>query len=227
MMIFSLGAVPVVIVIWVIAHFAERWFPQLAGQPIISWTTGISAIVVGGIADLVGLKARLFFLPIWLIGLGIVCLQLGWPGTVLLVVIAAASVAWLFRWGNKKEREDWEKAQQELIASTAPAPGVSEREFWEWVKARLFLPISMKFTPQLCEHNLCVLRVIKTTGPRLTPEEEGKLELLEEFLVNVRSATNPVEGDLKRQTDVTEVVDKRLGKAIADARKPAVPPPIS
>jgi len=226
MVIFNLWAVPVVIVILVIVQVAERFFPQLAGEPIMSWTYGISAIVVGGIADLVGLRARLFFLPVWLIGIGIICFQIGWPGTILLIVITIAGIAWIFRSGKKKEVQDWEAAQRELMKSTAPAPGVSEREFWEWVKARLYLPIWMKFTPQLCEHDLCVLRVIRTSGPLLTEEENVKISTLQDFLMRSKAESKPLEIVPELQAAVTDVVDKRLHKAIADARKPAVPPRI-
>ena len=226
MVIFNLWAVPVVIVILVILHFAERFFPQLAGQPIISWTTGITAIVVGGISDLLGLKARLFFLPIWLLGVAIVCLQIGWPGTVLLIVVAIAGIAWIFRSGKKKEVEDWEKAQQELMRSTSPPAGASEVEFWVWVKARLYLPIWMKFTPQLCEHNLCVLQVIKTSESPLTEEENAKISTLDNFLMRGKVASKPLEIEPELQKAVTDVIDKRVRKAIADPR-PAVPPPIA
>lgn len=227
MVIFNLWAVPAVIVILVVMHFAQRFFPQLANQSILSWPTGITAIVVGGIFDLVGLKARLFFLPVWLIGIGIICLQMGWSGTVLLIVIAAAGIAWIFRSGRKKEREDWEKAQQELVRSTSPPAGATEREFWEWVKARLYLPIWMKFTPQLCDHNLCVLRVIKASGPPLTEEERVKLSTLDDFLMRGKGASKPLGIEPELQKAVTDVVDKRLRKAIADTRMPATPPRIS
>jgi hypothetical protein len=226
MVIFNLWAVPAVIVILVIMHFAARFFPQLADQSIISWPTGIIAIVVGGIFDLVGLKARLFFLPIWLIGVVIVCIQIGWPGTVLLIVIAIAGVAWIFRSGRKKEREDWEKAQQELMRSTSPPAGATERELWEWVKARLFLPLSMRFTPQICDHNLCVVRVIKTSGPALTEEETAKISTLEDFLMRSKGESKPLQIEPELQKAVTDVVDKRLRKATADEHKPAVPPKI-
>jgi hypothetical protein len=47
---------------------------------LTGWTTGIVSTIVGAICEVVGIKARVFLLPIWMIGLGIICFNLGWPG---------------------------------------------------------------------------------------------------------------------------------------------------
>jgi hypothetical protein len=226
MVIFNLWAVPVGIVILVVVQVTEHLLPQMATDARKGWTYGIAAIVVGGISDLVGLKARLFFLPVWLIGIAIICFQIGWPGTVLFVVLAIAGMAWMFRAGKKKEVQDWETAQQELAKSTSPRKAASEREFWEWVKARLCLPVWMKFTPQLCDHNLCVLQAIKTSGPPLTTDEDAKITELENFLKRAQSAAQPVGSEVNLQTPVEALVDKRLRTAKSDVPlQPASLPP--
>ena len=229
MVIFNLWAIPVGIVILLIVYGLEYFFPQIATEARRTWTAGIAAVVVGGISDLVGLKARLFFLPVWLIGIAIICFQIGWPGTILLVVIAIAGVTWMFRAGKKKEVKDWETAQQELLKSTSPPKGgTSEREFWEWVKARLCLPVWMKFTPKLCDHNLCVLQAIKTSGPPLTADEAAKITELENFLKRAQGAAQPVGSEVNLQTVVEALIDKRLRTAKSDAplQPASIPPPI-
>lgn len=91
---------------------------------------------------------------------------------------------------------------------------MSEREFWEWVKARLCVPVWMKFTPQLCDHNLGVLQTIKTSGPPLTVDEFAKIAELESFLKRARGAAQPVGSEVNLQTAVEALIDKRLRAAL-------------
>ena len=69
-------------------------WPALAGDALDGWTIGVVTTVIGGAAELVGVRARLFFVPIWLIGVGVVSYQLGLIGTVVFVVIVVAGAVW-------------------------------------------------------------------------------------------------------------------------------------
>jgi hypothetical protein len=96
------------------------------------------------------------------------------------------------------------------MKSTPPPGGTSEREFWEWVKARLCVPMWMKFTPQLCDHNLYVLQAIKNSGLPLTADEAAKITELEDFLRRAQSSAEPAGSAVNLQTAVEALIDKRL-----------------
>ena len=81
----------------------------------------------------------------WMLGLGLLCYQLGWPGTVLFVALLAGGGVWLFNATRKKELDDWQKLERETTG--APPATADEEPFWAWVKVTLFLPILLKYTP--------------------------------------------------------------------------------
>jgi len=228
MIIFNLWAIPVAIVIYLLLLGLEHFFPALMTSPRTGWTIGIVATSVGAVSECVGLRGRVFFLPIWTIGLGIICYQLGWPGTVAFIAIAVGGLVWVFISAKKKEVSDWQQAQQEIAKAPAPPAVSTERQFWEWVKSTLFLPVWMDFTLDLCEHNLRVLHTIKKARPQLSPDENGKIEALERFLMTAKAASKPPGSEVKVQTAVCELVEKKLKKARPNAplQSASAPPPI-
>jgi hypothetical protein len=214
-------------VIYLVLLGLEHIWPALMTQQWKGWTIGVVATVLGGICDWVGIKGRVFFVPIWLLGLGLICFQLGVPGTIAFIALLIAGGVWIFMAAKKKEPVDWQKAQEAIIKSAAPSADTDESAFWAWVKATLFLPVWMNFTPELCQHNLKVLQSIRQSGIPLTPDENAKIRALEEFLARAQAASKPPGSEVKIQTAVEKVVDDRIFKA---KRKPrgekGVPPRI-
>ncbi len=99
------------------------------------------------------MRDRFFFMPIWVFGLAIICYHLGWPGRIVFVALLVGGIIWLFLAAKKQEVVDWRKAQEEFVKSAAPPANADEIKFWEWVKATLFLPTWMDFTPEVCQHD--------------------------------------------------------------------------
>src|SRR5947209_2334539 len=124
MIIFNLWAIPVGIVIWLVLLAIERLFPALVTGTHFGWTLGIVATAVGGILELVGISGRLFFIPIWAVGLGTICFHFGWIGTCIFAAVMITGLVLLFRKAAKKERTDWDKVQLDFIkAPAAPIDG--------------------------------------------------------------------------------------------------------
>jgi hypothetical protein len=225
-LIFNLWAIPVGLLIYLILLGIEHFFPSTMTPGHTAWTVGIVAVVIGALTDLVGIRGRLFLMPIWMIGLGIICYKLGWPGTLVFVALLIAVGIWFFRAGKKKEIEDWAKAQEQLIRAPAPPASGTESEFWEWVKATLFLPTWMNFTPELCKHNLTVLQAVRSANPELAPAEQAAIGALAQFLLRGQDAPKPPGSDLKLQNPVSELIEKRLRKASKEAPLKKAPPPL-
>ena len=220
MILFNLWAVPVGIAIWLILLGIEHFFPSLVAGSRFGWTLGIVVTAVGGICEVAGIKARLFLLPLWITGVAIIAYHLGWPGTLSFLAILVVGGIFLFVKARKKEIADWNKAQLELLkAPVAPVDG-TERHFWGWVKDTLFLPIWMKFTPELCQHNLTVLDALKNAKASFSKAEIQRIEALETFLKAARTAAKPMGSEVKLQEPVCDFVNKKFRRA--DPKKPFV-----
>jgi hypothetical protein len=217
--LFNLWAIPVGILIYIILLGLEHLLPITMTEPHRGWTLGIVSTLVGAGCDLLGIKGRVFFLPIWLIGLGIICYHLGWPGTVAFIGLLVIGGIGLFKGAKKKEISDWAKAQEEAVRAGMPPASNDEVQFWEWVKRILFLPIWLDYTPDLCQHNIKVLRAIQESGPSVTPEEKAKLQAFEQLLVAAQTASKPPGSELKIQGPVGDLVDAKLREAKRKVRR--------
>ena len=227
--IFNLWAIPAALAIYLIVLGVERVAPALMTDPRSGWTIGVVVTLVGAVCERVGIKARVFLMPVWMIGLGIIAYHLGWPGTVAFTALLVAGGIWLFRGAKEKERIAWQKLQEETVKAGAPPASEEEVQFWEWVKQMLFLPIWLNFTADLCQHNLKVLRAIQEAAPSLGPDEKVKLEALQNFLTAAQSASKPPDSDMNIQNSIGALIDTRLSKAKRNARrqKLSTPPPLA
>lgn len=218
MIIFNLWAIPVGVAIWLVLQGLEHFFPSLVTGSHFGWTLGVVAAVVGGACELVGVRGRLLFIPIWLLGIGIICFQVGWLSTLLFVAAVGIAIVLFFRKAAKKEEAEWNKVQLELIkAPAAPVDG-TEAQFWNWIKTMLFLPFWMKLTPELCEHNLKVLQALKNAKASFSVVEFQKIEALEAFLAVCKTAIKPMPSEVKLQQPVNDLVRKKARRA--DLKKP-------
>jgi len=227
MIVFNLWAIPVGVVIYLVLQGIEHFYPSLTTGVHFDWTLGVVVTVVGGITELVGAKGRVFFVPIWMVGAGIICFHMGWIGSAVFLLLVILGEIVLFRNGKKKEETDWDKVQLALIkAPAAPIDG-TEAQFWAWVKSMLFLPIWMNFTPEVCDHNLRVVEALKDTKGSFSNAEFQTVEALEKFLKDAKAAPKPVGSDMKLQALANDLVRKKVRRA--DKKKKfrvELPPPI-
>jgi hypothetical protein len=93
MIIFNLFAIPVIVLIVLSGFGLDALRPGMLGGPYgILLMCGVT-IVIAGISELVGLAGRLFFLPIWLLGIIVGLYELyGLMGTTGRVVLVGAAL---------------------------------------------------------------------------------------------------------------------------------------
>jgi hypothetical protein len=218
MIIFNLWAIPVGIVALVAVYLLGHIWPASMGPPVGGWTTGVIFFFVGGVAELVGMKARLFFLPIWLIGLGIIGYQMGVVGSVIFVVLLLAAMIAIHRKTKKQEAATWADLQS---APPIPPPvGADETQFWTWAKDSLFLPVCTDYTPDVCAHDLRILKLIRESGIPLSPGEAETIRAQEDFLAKAQTEPKPPGVEPKVQRPMERLVATRLRAA---QEKPSAP----
>ncbi len=125
MIIFNLFAVPILLLVGAIGAGLIWLLPAVFGGPYEEITYSVLAIGIGGLFELIGLKGRLFFLPIWLIGGAVLSYQLwtlfGMLGLAagvglmgLLVVAFIATIVWALWAADKEMPQKLEEARQLL-----------------------------------------------------------------------------------------------------------------
>jgi hypothetical protein len=76
MIVFNLFAIPIVLLVGAVGAGLIWLMPGVFGGPHEEITYSVLAILIGGLGEVVGLRGRLFFLPIWLIGGAVLAWQL-------------------------------------------------------------------------------------------------------------------------------------------------------
>ena len=147
---------------WLAPKFMETTWGSVLACAIV---TGVSVI-----CDLVGLKGRVFWLPIWLfglIGVGVnLHTQWGWYGPALAGGLVVAMIGGLLAMGALAERKAWAEAPGNLNAARELlSKGVSD-ETWALLSKAYFVPSWGDETPERCRHNLEVLAAARTALPQ-------------------------------------------------------------
>src|SRR5947199_104916 len=107
MIIFNLWAMIVVGVIVIAGLAINSVAPSAFIDPYQKWTIGILATVIGGAAEIIGLRGRLFFIPIWLIGIGILgysgYAHWGIAGVIVPLAAVVLAIWWMIKSAAKRE----------------------------------------------------------------------------------------------------------------------------
>lgn len=215
---FNLWAIPVGLVVLLIWSMILRTVPSFEKNPHELLVLAIVTTVVSGIAECFGIKSRVFFLPVWLVGIGIACCQFGLPGVIAMTIVGGAGIIVLFRRTKQRESQAWKQAQENVLKINQ-APGWPEAEFWRWVERTLFLPILMDFTPAVCEHNLRVIQSIQNHRA-LSKVDEAAFALLRAFLETNQKAAIPKVLDQKLRSAIQKMLKRNIS---ATARSVPLP----
>lgn len=202
MIIFNALAIVVGLIIGLFVGPLFYFFPEFMDSTQGNVLSCVLITVISIASDLVGLKGRVFFLPIWvfgLIGMGVNLHTIwGWWGPALAATLVVVLLGGLMLMGAWSERKDWAEAPANLNAARdSLAKGVSE-ETWELLAKAFFVPAWGGDTAERCRHNLEVLAVAR----KAMPENAGALGLRIFDALNVayRAGLAPVgEGSEKVQ----------------------------
>ncbi|HJL15385.1 MAG TPA: hypothetical protein RMH99_07015 [Sandaracinaceae bacterium LLY-WYZ-13_1] len=180
MIVFNLYAIPVVVVAALMGWGASALFGLEGATESLGYAT--SATVVGAAAELVGLKGRLFWLPVWLIGLATGTYSAwdlwGWGGLVgglALVVVGVVALVFLGKASTRKAMR--EAPDHYEPARRALAEGDLEG-FWDTMLDAYVPPASGPVPAEFVTHSLATLDLLLSGREplRLGP---GAVEVIE------------------------------------------------
>lgn len=179
MIVFNFYAVPVIIVIGILYGGLTWLAPKFMETGYGSLTVGLLSFVVGTIAEFIGIKGRLFWLPIWLLGLGYSGYQAwtiwGWMGAVVGVVSVVGGIAMLVLWSRSATKKAWEKAPDELRQARQAFSMGNADEAFEHLEQAYVSPWG-DFTREMCAHNLQLIDLmLPHIEQNLTPKDSERL----------------------------------------------------
>lgn len=168
MIIFNVYAIAVLAIIAVIVVPIYWLLPDsFAESPMGQIILMTIATVIAGLCEIGGLKGRLFFLPMWIIGIigtiGFTYVEFGWIGIASLVGILALVLGLFFILLYSSEKSDWKNAFNHFL-ELKKIKHTENKAFWEQVKKSIFIPSMMSYSHRICEHNLEVLTYMKSLG---------------------------------------------------------------
>ncbi|MBN2494401.1 MAG: hypothetical protein JXR96_07425 [Deltaproteobacteria bacterium] len=157
---------------------------------------GTAGLVIGGIVELAGLKPRLFFLPVWLIGLGVLVYQAfdawGWWGLAVMGGVLVTALVLLGIYGWQDEKKQWRGAPDALQAAKAALLEDREREMWQALERAFFLPAALRTSARVCLHDREVLAFIREhLDDRLDGKTRHLVAALDEHLAELLDRPEP------------------------------------
>jgi len=200
--------------------------PAAFSEANAGWTIGLLVTVFGGGAEVAGLRARLFFLPIWLFGtivLGFTAY--GHVGIVAFIIPLGSvvlGICWMVRSSNKRQAQHWAKAKESIITLKDFVGDTATIGFWILVKESLHFPQHGDLTQEILSHNLQVTQSVLAKA-RLANNDLVAWDALETYLKRNLAKPRPDSMDYVLAQHLGNLIDAQI-KA---PTRPITPPPIS
>ena len=164
MLVFNIYAVVVAIFVAILAAPLFWLAPEFMEGTYGDVTLASIVLLISTLAEIGGLKARVFWLPVWLWSLAALGYLLygewGWWGPAGAGVVAVTALTLLLLWSRKLEREEWAKAPQQLELARAIVDNFEAREqCFTHLHEAFFSPTWMSSTAEIWAHQREVLAV--------------------------------------------------------------------
>jgi hypothetical protein len=171
MIIFNMPAIIVAIFILIASvpvFILASFFPGLEqDEELLGFIVIAIATVVSGICELAGLRGRLFFIPMWLLGIVFTLFgvgqRFGWTGISVTVGVIAGMIGLLVIVARGGEKDIWDDAP-DALAQCQRIADPSKKDFWVHFQKALFIPVFKKCTPTIYYHNYQCLELLENLG---------------------------------------------------------------
>jgi len=200
--------------------------PAAFNEAHAGWTIGVLITAIGGGAEFVGLRARLFFLPFWFIGtvvLGFAAYsRFGIVAVLIPLVSAVVAIWWLIRSSNKRQAQNWTKAQASVPTLKDFAGDTTTVEFWKLVKDCLYLPLHREMTTEILTHDLQVAQAVLAKA-RLTGNDLVAWDTFETYLKRNLAKPRPDSMDYVLAEHLSNLIDAQIKSPTRSAAPPPIP----
>ena len=215
MIIFNVFAIPVVIIIGIVAAGVNYFFPFIDTKYEMLGFGSIT-FVVGYLCEWIGLKGRLFYIPIWLIGLGVAgyagYTHWGWIGIAAAGGAVVVGFLLLIVLARIVENIEWKKAPDKLHQARMQATQSDKEGMWANLASAFFYPYTLDLTVEMVRHDRSVLDIVKEHLHGSDNARENAREYFERFLelLNEKSTRT------FRKPEASETVEKKIEKDEAE-----------
>lgn len=167
-----------------------------------------SATVVSFLTEIFGIRGRIFFMPMWLVGLvfSLAFAQENFGGTGVAAVLATSVGLFAMMMVGKKLRKkaEWHKAQKKLIECQKTGDP-NQVAFWKQFKQAFFVPPKNKYDAHIHYHNYQCLELLK----RLGVQSPGLDTLMDAYATNTHDGTK-----VKITDDQTDEIKQLIAERI-------------
>lgn len=196
MVVFNLPAIPVILAIAVVVAPLFWLFPSVMERPHGNLIIGLVGMLVGGVSEAFGLKGRLFFMPVWLVGLLVsgwgAWSIWGWWGAGAGASAVVAALGGLVLYAAHADKRDWARAPRALVSARAHAKADEDDDMWTELDRAFFIPSIRALTPPMCVHNMEVLELlIEQTESRVSRTNIRLLRSLQAQFADAQLAEEP------------------------------------
>jgi hypothetical protein len=222
-MIINLYAILSILVVVILGLGLNVLVPRLFAGPYHNFVISLLVTFVGSLAELFGIRARIFLMPMWLLGLGMVGYHAfvfwGVLGILPPVVAMGLGLWWMVKVTEAREAERWARAAVSLSDLRSFADGADTPAFWRLVEHSVVLPITGTYSPEVCAHNLEVTRIVLDQTAKSSTATQPDLAVwssFETFLKENEKREKPQHLDFDLKGKLEEFIQARTkGRAAA------------
>ena len=199
----NLWAVLSVLIIVCLGLGLNNLLPGLFAGPYKNFAVSILVVLVGSVAQVFGIRGRIFFISIWVIGIGMVTYHAyalwGISGIVILLTATALCLWWMVKASERREAEQWARAAVSISELRSVGDCAEDApKFWTLVRDSLFLPVTGTYTALVCSHDLEVIKIVLEKA--LKSSSVAELAPWQGFEALLKENANKKSGNTQKQT---------------------------
>lgn len=202
------GLLALAIIVFIILNLNTFGTTLLTSQESI-FRSGLIVFLVGFVTEWLGAKGRIFFTPVWLIGIFILAYwsyhEWGFLGLAMPLILSVFLLLWWGKLCDKHDRKMFAMAKRSLDEWREQTNPLVSIFFWDYVRRSIFFPITAH-TKEVCIHNREVLeRVWQKFSHSHSVHNTEPWREFDDFLCNVI------------KSDKSQLFDRKLKKKLIEA----------
>lgn len=192
-------------------------WPNLLGSTYGDLIIGAVTFVIGTGLEIFGVKGRVLFMPVWLLGILMIGYQLfvlfGFLGVVGALCLVSLAIFVHLKVSHAQERKRWAEAQRRILELPSLTTSPDRQSFWKCVKDTCVLPTNVPFDSSVASHHRTVLRyVLEATDAELDSTDRELLRKLDAYVTEAVTMFLPPKIDLTLRRSAIATFEKVYSK---------------